>query len=78
MLCTFPPLHVDVIARQHAADDGHAEFLADLPDDVADTLAQGAVQNLVANGSSRKRRPILRRRLCEKTALKRSVCKTEV
>ena len=40
--------HMDVIARQHAFDDGHAEFLADLPDDVADTLAQGAAKDLVA------------------------------
>ena len=40
--------HVDVIARQDAADNGYAEFLAGLPDDVADTFAQGAAKHPVA------------------------------
>lgn len=40
--------HVDVIARQHALDDLHAHFTADLPDDVPHPLAQLALQHLVA------------------------------
>ena len=39
--------HVDMIARQRPADDGHAHLGADLPDDVAHPRADLAVKHLV-------------------------------
>ena len=40
--------HVDVIARQHALDDLHAHFTADLPHNVPHRLPQFPLQHLVA------------------------------
>ena len=40
--------HVDMIPRQHPADDGHAHLGANLPDDVAHPRADLPVQHLVA------------------------------
>lgn len=38
--------HVNVIARQHAIDDGHAHFVPHLPDDLAHPEADLAMEHL--------------------------------
>ena len=40
--------NVDVVARQHPANDVDAHFGASLTDDLADDLAHRTLQNLVA------------------------------